>query len=204
MKKILFAIAILFSMTVLAQEKTAEISTKSIDDAVAGKTVTMPIKLTNNYGVTGFSFRLYLPEGISVAKNSHVTISEERDPDENFAKNITNTSDGAKQISAISPDGIPFVGEEGTIVEIVLTIAETVKEDIYPIKITNITFTDANAVQTDQEDFEVKIGVGMKTAINSIEAASENENAPMYNLAGQRVSRVQKGIFIQNGKKVLK
>ena len=40
------------------------------------------------------------------------------------------------------------------------------------------------------------------TAINAIEAA-ENENTEIYNLAGQRMSKVQKGVNIINGKKVL-
>lgn len=40
------------------------------------------------------------------------------------------------------------------------------------------------------------------TAINAIEAA-ENENTEIYNLAGQRLSKLQKGVNIINGKKVL-
>ena len=40
------------------------------------------------------------------------------------------------------------------------------------------------------------------TAINAIETA-ENENTEIYNLAGQRLSKVQKGVNIINGKKVL-
>lgn len=40
------------------------------------------------------------------------------------------------------------------------------------------------------------------TAINAIEAA-ENENTEIYNLAGQRLSKAQKGVNIVNGKKVL-
>lgn len=36
--------------------------------------------------------------------------------------------------------------------------------------------------------------------INSIKA--DDVNAPVYNLAGQRVSKAQQGVFIQNGKKI--
>lgn len=40
------------------------------------------------------------------------------------------------------------------------------------------------------------------TSINGIAADSlQNENAPVYNLAGQRVSKDAKGVLIQNGKK---
>ena len=42
---------------------------------------------------------------------------------------------------------------------------------------------------------------GGEDAINSI--ASETENATIYNIAGQRVNKAQKGIYIVNGKKVV-
>lgn len=42
---------------------------------------------------------------------------------------------------------------------------------------------------------------GLTTAISNIQAEAINENAPIYNLAGQRVNKNAKGILIQNGKK---
>ena len=42
----------------------------------------------------------------------------------------------------------------------------------------------------------------MPTAINAVEA-TQNENAVIYNLAGQRLNKAQKGVNIINGKKVL-
>ena len=42
---------------------------------------------------------------------------------------------------------------------------------------------------------------GLTTAISNIKADAINENAPIYNLAGQRVNKTAKGILIQNGKK---
>lgn len=42
------------------------------------------------------------------------------------------------------------------------------------------------------------------TGINGVEAAADNANAPMYNIAGQRVSKDYKGLVIVNGKKIMK
>ena len=42
------------------------------------------------------------------------------------------------------------------------------------------------------------------TSINHVTAEKFNANAPIYNLAGQRVSKDAKGILIQNGKKFVK
>ena len=42
------------------------------------------------------------------------------------------------------------------------------------------------------------------TAIDAIKAADADDNAPMYNLAGQKVGKGFKGIVIKNGKKLVK
>lgn len=48
------------------------------------------------------------------------------------------------------------------------------------------------------EAFEID---GVTTAIQTISASADN--VPVYNLAGQRVMKAQKGLFIQNGKKFM-
>ena len=53
---------------------------------------------------------------------------------------------------------------------------------------------------------EAKINLfidGVSTSISEINGAAKNENAAIYNIAGQRVNKTQKGIYIVNGKKVL-
>lgn len=204
MKKILFAIVALFSMTLCAEENTFKISSSNIDEAKAGNTATLIVKLDKNFPISGYSFLLGLPDGITIAKKSHIVLLEDRDPNEEFSLTFMNAKEGKKLISHVNPTGGSFEGDNGELLNITLTIADTVEEGIYKITFDEISVTTPDAVGYLQDGFYVEIGVGMKTAINSIEAASENENAPMYNLAGQRVSRVQKGIFIQNGKKVLK
>ena len=42
------------------------------------------------------------------------------------------------------------------------------------------------------------------TGINGVEAAAVDANAPVYNIAGQRVSKDYKGLVIVNGKKIMK
>ena len=51
-----------------------------------------------------------------------------------------------------------------------------------------------------QEDFNAKLTVKGGTGINEIKGL--DNNAPVYNLAGQRVSKTQKGVYVQSGKKV--
>ena len=63
-----------------------------------------------------------------------------------------------------------------------------------------ITMTRA---QTATNLFITKIVISKASNINTVKAA-EAENAPAYNLAGQKIAEGYKGIVIKNGKKVLK
>ena len=63
-------------------------------------------------------------------------------------------------------------------------------------------------IDATEEETPVKFFIGgqafdYETAVNGIEAAPA-QNSAIYNIAGQRVSKAQKGIFIVNGKKVVK
>ena len=42
------------------------------------------------------------------------------------------------------------------------------------------------------------------TGIKNVQTIEVNEKAPIYNLAGQRVSKDYKGVVIQNGKKFVR
>ena len=55
--------------------------------------------------------------------------------------------------------------------------------------------------ETTNEVFLLNIEKNIPSGINKVEAEELDENAPVYNLAGQRVSKDTKGILIQNGKK---
>ena len=60
------------------------------------------------------------------------------------------------------------------------------------------------AVRNPNASTEVKLFIdGVETGINEI-ADNPVENGTIFNLAGQRVNKAQKGIFIINGKKVIK
>lgn len=53
--------------------------------------------------------------------------------------------------------------------------------------------------------YEFTPGEGGETGIAGVEVEEENDpNAPVYNLAGQRVGKDAKGILIQNGKKFIR
>ena len=59
-------------------------------------------------------------------------------------------------------------------------------------------------LQVKDEAAEVKLFIdGMATGIESINGTAKAEDGHIYSLAGQRVGKAQKGIYIVNGKKVV-
>ena len=101
---------------------------------------------------------------------------------------------------------IAFLGNDGPVLKIPVTVAESVAEAPYTIKFNAKIFSTVSDPSEDvqtlvaQEGTEFTLTVGAGTGITSINAV--DSKAPIYNVAGQRVSKAQKGVFIQNGKKV--
>ena len=157
------------------------------------------VKMLNADEVTAFSFRLGLPEGVTMTLNKkgkkYVTIDEDRMDDHTAI--IQDAADGADMISVYSASKATFYENDGPVVTVPLTIE---KDGVYELRIYNVSISNpaAQSIATSTE-CTVTMQVG-PTGINSINAI--DSKAPIYNVAGQRVSKAQKGVYIQNGKKV--
>ena len=165
----------------------------------------LEIKMRNEVEVTAFSFRLGLPEGVTMALNNkgkkYVTVDEDRM--EAHTAVLKVAADGADMISVYDADKAPFYGNDGTVVTVPLAITDEVAANdvTLTMKVYNISIATPAGVSLDTtEAFDVNLKIGAGTGINGINAA--DSKAPIYNVAGQRVSKAQKGVFIQNGKKV--
>lgn len=126
------------------------------------------------------------------------------------ATNVTLPGAGV-QASSATADGytVNYVGTyTGTPVN-----AETAGGNAFVVKNNGIYHVNsAVSVGAYRAYFTVEAGTPVKalifdfnelpTAINAVEAA-QNEKAEIYNLAGQRLNKAQKGVNIINGKKVL-
>ena len=208
MKKIYMTmVALLCGVAAMAQTEDGVYANNIMVDK-GEKTADLEVCLKNSMEVAAISFRLQLPDGVTLALNKkgkpYVTIDDDR-MDEHKS-NIQLTEDGNYEISIY--DNNPFYGNDGVIVTVPLAIADEVaaEDGEYTILLYNIgcaapdgsSLTIAGILPIRETTCTLTIGAG--TGINSINA--DDVNAPVYNLAGQRVSKAQKGIFIQSGKKV--
>ena len=155
--------------------------------------------------VSAASFRIQLPEGVSIYRYWNEDDEEWVDditfPAAKSGHNLdiqTTTNANEYQLSAASNKA--YFKTSTNVLAKIGVVATDVANGVHAVKISKISFSNtAGQSVYPQDDFTFKMTVG-GTGINDIKAL--DNNAPIYNVAGQRVSKAQKGVYIQNGKKV--
>lgn len=175
------------------------------------------LRAAADMNVTAVSFVIAFPEGVSVPLYyNEETEAYEPDADDfsvpRARKNghtamVGQKPNGDVQVNIFTTTVKAFKGEDGAIVTFPIEISQEVaaKDATLPVKIYEISISNTNSESLTlaglfPTEFEGTLIIGEGTGINTIKA--DDVNAPIYNVAGQRVSKAQKGVFIQNGKKV--
>ncbi len=147
-----------------------------------------PISVAADNGYTGLI--LMVPEGQGI-----ITVETQ----------TYGTTAVAVQVGTDAPQTITSGSQEET------NVSYTVAQDSYVYLYTTnnssaAVGTRAMAAPTNgAKIFSVKVKQMSSTGIDSVEGVNGvDKNAPMYNIAGQRVGRDYKGIIIQNGRKIIR
>ena len=198
-------VALLCGVAAMAQDDCVYANDVKVDKGET--TAELSVCLKNSMDAGALSFCLELPDGVSVTLNKKgkmvATLNDDRAEDMNL--NTQVTAAGLPQVGVFADWA--FDGNDGEVVAVSLTLTEDLAavDGEYDINLTNITVATPDAVSLTVQglfntEASCKLIVGEGTGIHSINA--DNNNAPVYNVAGQRVSKAQKGVYIQNGKKV--
>ena len=204
-KALLVSALLVLAGTVSAQSFSITFADVNVENG-AGKLVA---SMTKDMTVAGWQMFLYLPEGVEIAQ----VFDED---EEEYVNDITlsstfhkakhscsakRTTDGAMML--ICSGGTETVAlknaNEGELCTIGLTVADGVTSQAVAVK--NVAVSDDQGVQSNQADTTFQLIIG-STGIVNIENDAVNSGV-FYNLAGQKVSNAQKGVLIQNGKKVV-
>ena len=208
MKKIYMTLAaMLCGATAMAQTCTLSAAESEIA-ATAGETFDLELLVVQDQTeVNGMGCVLTFPEGIApvydedeesyllespIAKKGH-TVMLVQGKDDNG--NLINS-----YALAVASTGSTFKTTSNTVAVVTCAVDKEIANGEYEINVTSASFNIGTQDVYPQEPFAIKVTVTGGVGINSINA--EDSNAPIYNVAGQRVSKAQKGVFIQNGKKV--
>ena len=184
-----------------AQDFKMTFSNVSIE---AGKTADLKVTFESNVTIAGWQMFLYLPEGIEIVYDDDeeeyaITLSELHK--KKHACAVQTTKDGAKMlVMTAGTETVEMKANSGDLCTITLKAADTFSGS-KPVDVKKIRISDKAAKSYSQDDTSFTITAGGADGISSISAA--DNNAPVYNLAGQKVNNAQKGVYIQNGKKVV-
>ena len=204
-KALLVSALLVLAGTVSAQSFSITFADVNVENG-AGKLVA---SMTKDMTVAGWQMYLYLPEGVEIAQVfdedeeeyvADITLSSTFHKAKHSCS-VKKTADGAMML--ICSGGTETVAlksaTEGELCTIGLTVADGVTSQAVAVK--NVAVSDDQGVQSNQADTTFQLIIG-STGIVNIENDAVN-NGVFYNLAGQKVSNAQKGVLIQNGKKVV-
>ena len=166
------------------------------------------VGIENAAEIYAFTFYLNLPEGISLVKD------EDEEAYGVFVKGRTAKSgtfvftkvDGDWMINYFNADidpetgAVPIKKNSGDVVKLFIKAADTfqgsAKATIYGAQT-----VDKTTFPTDAGGTTFTIS-STSTGIETIKA--ENNDAPIFTIGGQRVNKAGKGIYVQDGRKVIK
>ncbi len=209
MKKFYMTMAAMLCGVAAMAQGIGTLSCGDVEVTAGGETAYLEVKVSAEdvTAISGIQFSFGLPEGVSIAKVYN-------EDDEAWVDDVTFPIAKSKHQVGImeSVDGyMVYLGGESSlafktttdvVAKIGIVAAKDAKNGTYAVNFIKAAMSDKSAVVKSYEvaDFAANVTIKGGTGINSINAA--DSKAPVYNVAGQRVSKAQKGIFIQNGKKI--
>ena len=109
--------------------------------------------------------------------------------------------DGSLMFGANSGNsGKVLDGNSGPVLKITLQAAKGASSGKGQLK--TISFSNEDGTESDKpDDFTFNIKVSDDDAINDI--YQDGQDVDIYNLSGQRLSKMQKGVNVQKGKKIV-
>lgn len=119
-------------------------------EANTGQQVTLSLKMNNEIAPTGFQCDVYLPEGVTVAKDADnfnlISLSTKRTTAQktNYFDSAEQP-DGAIRIMCSSTKNYTFSGNDGEVATITLNVSDEIEEGEYPLILKNIVISDANS-----------------------------------------------------------
>ena len=148
----------------------------------------LALNLTNGQAYTAFQFDLYVAEDADVVK---MMLNGQRQQKHQLLYN--KIEDGHYRVAVLSTSNSTFLGKAGELLSLV--IDDALDADV---EISNIHFFDAKG---NDYVFDT-IGVDQETGVNNVNG-NNNVNDNIYDLQGRTLSKLQGGVNVIGGKKVL-
>lgn len=137
-------------------------NTFAINDTTgnAGVQIKLPILMNNRDSITAFQMDLYLPNGVSVAKDAddeYMISWSDRTTANKHMLSYAKQSDGAMRIIGLSMTNAVFKGNSGPLLYVTLNVADTIADGDYTVMIKNMKLSTPKAVEYDVDETKAKL-----------------------------------------------
>ena len=114
----------------------------------------LPVSLTNESSITGFQCDLYLPSGVSVATDEYgdYVIAVARTTAKRHTISTSLQADGALRILCTSMTNATFSGNSGTVLNVALTVPESMAVGTHNMSLKNIVLSAPDATRHTSSD----------------------------------------------------
>ena len=203
-------VAMLCGAAAMAQS-IGTLSCADVEAVAGGETSYLEVTLNteNVAAISGIQFYFSLPENVSIAQSwdedEEAYVKDLSFPIAKKDHNVGLKETETGYMAYLGGDNsLSYKTATNVVMKLGVSVAKEAADGTYDVNFVKAAISDKSdpVVSYDVPDFTAKLTVTGGTGINGVNA--DNENAPIYNLAGQRVNKAQKGIFIQNGKKSIK
>ena len=178
------------------------------ETAEPGEDMTLSLCMKNTAAIRGFQFDLYLPEGVTVKKNSKgrilATLNKARlEEDDEHTLTTSEQPDGAIRFLCGSQYEETFTGTDGEVATLQVTVSSDMVTGDYPVILRDMKLSE-NDIRNFYETEQVvtMLTIPNTTGISSVHRATSADER-YYNLAGQRIEHPKKGLYIKDNRKVI-
>ena len=140
-------------------------------ESSAGSDVIISVNMKNSLPMEGFSFDLYLPEGMEFLTDEDGFPEAYLSTQRTTARNTFEAAvlpDGALRVFAASTNGSTINGNDGEVVTVKIHVGTSVVKGIYPLTLRQIALSDSTARSYDTAEVvcSIKIGTTLTCDVN--------------------------------------
>ena len=153
-------------------------------------------------GVANIQFDMVLPTGIMVSEDDIAEALQNTSLGRNHSVAANMLDDGAIRFVIVSPSNAVMKNVETVISNIHVECAAYIGE--YDVTLRNLIFSYNNHTYTEKTEMTGKLTLGDTTGIDSVSGSWIQDSDAVYNLSGQKLNGLRRGVNIVNGKKIVK